>query len=102
MASLTIRPARSRSAAGNPSSSPNPPPQFLEGECHKNCMFTLYRTVLPARGEIEKTKVESAAEASRCRSRIQQGQAYKRVAASRHSRQGQTVTVESPATRSAS
>lgn len=20
----------------------NPPPQFLEGECHKNCMFTLY------------------------------------------------------------
>ena len=34
----------------------NPPPQFLEGECHKNCMFTLYHAASLPEVEIEKPR----------------------------------------------
>jgi murein tripeptide amidase MpaA len=40
----------------------NPPPQFLEGECHKNCLFTLYHAACLPKIDIEKTKVEKLAE----------------------------------------
>jgi len=40
----------------------NPPPQFLEGECHKNCMFTLYHAACLPQVDIEKTTVEKLAE----------------------------------------
>ena len=38
----------------------NPPPQFLEGECHKNCLFTLYHAACLPKIDIEKTKVENS------------------------------------------
>jgi len=37
----------------------NPPPQYLEGECHKNCLFTLYHAACLPQIEMDKVKVES-------------------------------------------
>ncbi|QUL98418.1 MAG: carboxypeptidase [Candidatus Fermentithermobacillus carboniphilus] len=36
----------------------NPPPQFLEGECHKNCLFTLYHASCLPKLAIEKVLAE--------------------------------------------
>lgn len=36
----------------------NPPPQFLEAECHKNCLFTLYHAWTLPEIELEEVKVE--------------------------------------------
>jgi len=35
----------------------NPPPQFLEGECHKNCLFTLYHAACFPELSVEKVDV---------------------------------------------
>ena len=40
----------------------NPPPQFLEGECHKNCMFTLYHAACLPELHVEKVSVEKLAD----------------------------------------
>ena len=37
----------------------NPPPQFLEGECHKNCLFTLYHAACFPELNIESVEADS-------------------------------------------
>ncbi|MEX0974282.1 MAG: M14 family metallopeptidase [Bacillota bacterium] len=40
----------------------NPPTQFLEGECHKNCVFTLYHAACLPELDVERVTVEKLAE----------------------------------------
>jgi murein tripeptide amidase MpaA len=40
----------------------NPPPQFLEGECHKNCMFTLYHAHCLPQVSLAKVTAQKIAE----------------------------------------
>jgi murein tripeptide amidase MpaA len=40
----------------------NPPPQFLEGECHKNCMFTLYHAACLPELHVDKVVTEKLAD----------------------------------------
>ena len=40
----------------------NPPPQFLEGECHKNCIFTLYHAACLPELRVAKVLTEKLAD----------------------------------------
>jgi len=40
----------------------NPPPQFLEAECHKNCVFTLYQASCLPELNVEKTVAQKIAD----------------------------------------
>lgn len=75
----------------------NPPPQFLEGECHKNCMFTLYHAACLPEVHIEKTKVEKLAEDLYKVSVVVSNKGYKPTSGSQQAviaGKAKTVTVE--------